>query len=193
MRQRPNADGVYVLAAAVLATRELARVREELAGLRHGKRRFHWRMEEPKVKRHAVLTVEAIDLMHVAVVGRGLDNGRQERGRRRCLERLLWELDQLGLSAVTLDQRTETLNERNRRLVNALAVRGVLSPSLRVGFQRSFDGVDGELLLWIPDVVAGAVAAACGDGRREYLEPIAHQVVEVEVDLGAEKSAKPRS
>jgi hypothetical protein len=77
-------------------------------------------------------------------------------------------------------------------MVSALAVRGVLSSKLRIGFQRSFDGADGELLLWIPDIVAGTVTAARGDGRRECLKLIAHQVVDVDVDLGG-KGAKPRS
>ena len=90
MRQRPDADGIYVLAAAVLLSDDRDRVRDELVGLRHGKRRFHWRMEEPRAQMHAVRTVGAIDLMHLAVVGRRLDSTRQERGSSTPVTSLWW-------------------------------------------------------------------------------------------------------
>ena len=73
-----------------------------------------------------------------------------------------------------------------------MRARSTLGPGLRIDFQPSFDGVDGEILLWIPDVVAGAIAAARGDGRSEFLAPIARQVIDLTVDLGGQ-SAKPRS
>lgn len=60
-----------------------------------------------------------------------------------------------------------------------------------VDFAHSFNGVDGEILLWIPDIVAGAVAAARGDGDGQLLTPMVDSVVEIMIDLHS--CAKPRS
>jgi hypothetical protein len=50
-------------------------------------------------------------------------------------------------------------------------------------FAHPFDGRDGEVLLWLPDIVAGAVSAARGDGDAQYLLAIEHLLSEHPVDL----------
>jgi hypothetical protein len=183
MRQRPNAEGVYVIAAAVLQTDEADDTRDALVKLGHGKRPFHWRLSEPADQDRAVELVAALGTMQVVVVATKLDNKRQERGRRYCLERLLWELDQLGVERVWLDARSPHLNRRDLALVDALRSRGVLRSGLRIDFCQFFNGINGEILLWIPDIVAGAVSAAHGDGVHRFVVPLREVLVEVQIEL----------
>jgi hypothetical protein len=183
MRQRPNAEGVYVIAAAVIEADDTEDARESLAKLGHGKRPFHWRLSEPRDQDRAVELVGTLEAVHLVVVAQRLDNRRQERGRRQCLERLLWELDQLGVADVWLDARSKHLNARDLALVDALRARGVLGRGLRIDFCRFFNGVDGEILLWIPDIVAGAFSAAHGDGVQRFAAPLRDVVAEVQIQL----------
>lgn len=151
--------------------------------LRRGKRRFHWRLEQRADQRRAVGRLAALSALHVVVVGHRMENARQERARRQCLERLLWELDQMQIAQVWLDRRTESLNRRDREFVGTLRARGIIGKRLRVDFLHSFDGNDGEILLWLPDIVAGAVAAARGDGDVELRATLAGSLRELVIDL----------
>ncbi|WP_253756539.1 hypothetical protein [Hamadaea flava] len=125
-----------------------------------------------------------MDAFHVVVIAQPMDSVRQERARRGALQRLLWELDQLSVGLVLLDRRTDSLNRRDRALVDALRGSGVLRPTLVIDFAHSYNGIDGEILLWIPDIVAGAAAAAHGDGDRSFLDPMGHLVLEIPLELG---------
>jgi hypothetical protein len=128
MRQRPDAEGIYVIAAAVVRSDEIDDLREALGKL--GRRPFHWRLSDPPDQDRAVDLVAALAAVHVVVVATKLDNKRQERGRRQCLERLLWELDQLGVRQAWLDQRSEHLNARDLALVDAMRFVGRLADDL---------------------------------------------------------------
>lgn len=81
---------------------------------------------------------------------------RQERARAFCAERLLYELDRLGVVQVWFEARHPALNQRDLRLVKALRGKQSISASIRVEFARPKD----EPMLWIPDAVAGAVNGA---------------------------------
>lgn len=165
MRQRRDGTGLYVLASAVFASADADRMRESLRTLTDDKHRFHWRDEKPASRREAVSLVGQLDALHFTVVGTGLDNPRQERGRRQCLRRMLWELDQAGVTRVWLDARRPSQNRLDIELVDVLRVQRVLSAGLRVEFAYPSE----EPLAWLADIVAGAVSAALGDGDDEYL------------------------
>lgn len=179
MRQRRDGSGLYVLAAAVIANEDLAKVREIVQSLGRRTRRFHWREEEPADRRKAAAVVGDLDVAHLVVVGVGLDNTRQERGRRQCLSRLLWELDGMGVSQVWLDARRPAQNAKDIEFVNVLRARREVSKTLRVNFAR---GVE-EPLVWLPDIVAGAVGAARGDGDQQYLTPLEPMLTVYTIDL----------
>jgi hypothetical protein len=183
LRLRLGEPGLYILAAALVSSEEEDLARAAVARLGHGKRRFHWRVEEPRDQKRAVRLLGGFAMMHLVVVAVHLDGRRQERGRRQCLERLLWELDQLGVERVLLDERTESLNARDRQMISRMSVKGMLRPEMRVEFGRYFNGVDGEVLLWVPDIVAGAVGAARGDGDFQFVEPIRDLLVEIDIEF----------
>lgn len=148
------AEGVYLLAATVADPAVCGPVREELRRLLIGKsRRLHWRDQTPRRRRVIADTVAAFDVLHSVVVGAPIDPRRQERARRLCMERLLHELDSLGVDRVWAETRTQSLNERDRTLIAALRSRGAIPTSLTVEFIQP----EQEPMLWPPDAVAGAI------------------------------------
>lgn len=57
--------------------------------------RLHWVAESAKRRDLIAETVAALGVVAIVVVGSPVHRQKQERARRCCLERLLYELDQL--------------------------------------------------------------------------------------------------
>ncbi len=136
-----------------------------------GERKLHWYHETPKRRRWIVDTLAELAALHLVVVRAGLPGERSEKRRRKCLEKLLYELHRAGVGHVSVEARQQKQNGRDRDLLAALRARRQLPAILRM------DHVDGpaEPLLWAPDAVAGAVVAdRCG--TPEYLKEIGHLV-----------------
>lgn len=164
---RDGKDGLYLLAAVVADPGGCDVVREGLTSLLlKGALRLHWR-DETEIRRCKIAAlIGSHDLAHVVVVGAPINHRRQERARAQCLERLLYELDQLGVSEVWLETRHFALNERDLKLVEALRGKRSVSVGIRVEFARPKD----EPMLWVPDAVAGAVNAAASGGETEAMD-----------------------
>ncbi|MEU4388988.1 hypothetical protein [Promicromonospora sp. NPDC023805] len=96
------------------------------------------------------------DLVHIVVVGSPVDPRKQERARRQCLERLVFELGNMDVSQVWLESRTQSLNERDRRMFAALHAKHAMPVELHIDFALPTD----EPMLWVADAVAGAVGQA---------------------------------
>jgi hypothetical protein len=157
---RDGNDGLYLLAAVVADPGVCDAVRDSLRSLVwKAAGRLHWRDETPSRRRKIAELIGGQDLAHVVVVGAPIDHRRQERARAQCLERLLYELEQLGVSQVWLETRHFALNERDLKLVEALRGKRSVSSEIRVEFARPKD----EPMLWVPDAVAGAVNAALSE------------------------------
>ncbi len=101
-------------------------------------------------------TVAACDIDHVVIVRVGADQERPERRRRKCLERLLHELEARSILDVVLESRGRADDRRDIQMLNALRGQHYLSTSIRLTH------VVGryEPMLWIPDAVCGAVTSA---------------------------------
>lgn len=154
---RDGEDGLYLLAAVVADPDLCDSVRDGLRSLVwKSAGRLHWRDETPARRSKIAEFIGVQDLAHVVVVGAPIDSRRQERARAQCLERLLYELEQLGVSEVWLETRHFALNERDLKLVEALRGKRSVGSGIRVAFARPTD----EPMLWVPDAVAGAVNAA---------------------------------
>jgi Protein of unknown function (DUF3800) len=177
----PAADGPswYILAAAVLHADDVEATREAVRWLSEGHgRRFHWRDSSPAARSKAAGVVADLSAVHMVVVGVPLDRRRQERGRRFCLERLLYELESAGVSEVSLEARTESLNKKDLIVVDAWRAQHVIGRSLRV----DHDYPSTEPLLWLSDIVAGAVAAAHG-GDAQWRNVFASLLSEIHVNI----------
>ncbi|MFT3798733.1 hypothetical protein [Microbacterium sp.] len=85
-------EGIHILAAAVADPASCEPVRAELRRLLPGgARRLHWRDENPRRRRVIAAAVATLDVAQTVIVGAPLDQHKQERARRLCMERLLHE------------------------------------------------------------------------------------------------------
>ena len=162
------ADGTYVLAAGLVDGSEQHTVRAGLqAALLPRQRRLHWHDESPARRLQLASVVGDLQLPAVAVVGGPVNERRQERARRQCLERLLWELQAVGVDRIRAESRQP---ERDRADIRALAAfrrTGILAPHMTFDHVRPLQ----EQGLWLADIIAGAVLADLrGDSR--YRKPL---------------------
>jgi hypothetical protein len=160
--------GCYVIAAVVVADGDAQKFRDVMAPLAHRPKGFHW-AEADKAQRHeAVEAILSVPSLHVVSVAAPLDNARQERARRLCLERLLFELESAGVDHVYLERRTEILNQKDRDVVDGFRARRVIA-HIRIDHAPPAN----EPLLWVPDVVAGAIGLDAVGRGSEYWQMLA--------------------
>jgi hypothetical protein len=160
---REGIPGTYTMAAAIADPTGCGDIRDRLRSLTRGRSgRLHWAHESPK-KRDAIASlIAAMDLAAIVVVGTPMHGPKQERARRCCLERILYELARAGVTDVWMESRSSAPDRRDVRLVDSARSKGILPASLMVRFARPTE----DPMLWIPDAVAGAVTAAVlGEGR----------------------------
>lgn len=159
--------GFYVLAAAVGHPDSVEPTRSALRCLvPRPRRRLHWHGEDDDTRRRLVGLIATLDLIHVVVVHELGDARKQERARRQCLGRLLFELDQLEAGRILIESRGAALDRRDRTMAAAWRSTSALSVDLRVEFARPLD----EPMLWLPDAVAGVVREARRTGEDTMLE-----------------------
>ncbi|NJC69072.1 hypothetical protein HC031_04940 [Planosporangium thailandense] len=174
--------GVYVLAAACLEVEHEEQARHAVAALAKPGQRFHWRQAATPVQRKAVSAVAGLPALHLVVIAAPLDPRRQERARRHCLRRLLFELEQAGVARVVMEAREPRLNTRDIEAVDAFRAAGLIGSDIVVehGYPT---GPNGEPLLWVPDIVAGAVGAELDRGDL-LAQELAGLVTHYRVELG---------
>ncbi len=171
-------SGTYTMAAVLADPAQCNELRSELRSLtiRPGVR-LHWVSESPKRRDLIAEAVGRMDIAAILTVGTPMERSRQERARRCCLERLLYELDQVGVSEVWLESRAAAQDKRDVRLVDSARRKRLISHDVVVTFGRPA----AEPMLWLPDAVAGAMSAALS-GEDRWLTAIddvitVHQVV----------------
>jgi hypothetical protein len=164
--------GTYTMAAVLADPAHCDELRSDLRGLmiRPGVR-LHWVSESPKRRDLIAEAVGRLDIAAILMVGTPMERSRQERARRCCLERLLYELDQVGVSEVRLESRAAAQDRRDVRLIDSARRKRLISHDLQVTFARP----SGEPMLWLPDAVAGAMSAAML-GEDRWLTAIAEVV-----------------
>jgi hypothetical protein len=162
---RGTRTGIYTLAAAVADPTACDDIRVGLRSLTPGRaERLHWAHESPKRRDAIAAFLATIDIAAVVVVGTSMIASKQERARRCCLERLLFELGRSGVTDVWLETRSAAPDRRDIKLVDSARNKGLTPVDLQVRFGRPKE----EPMLWIPDAVAGAVTAA-ELGERRWL------------------------
>ncbi|QIZ35999.1 hypothetical protein [Saccharopolyspora sp. ASAGF58] len=158
--------GVYILTASIVDLTDAEDIRCMLNGLQQGGGKLHWSKEPPHRRAEIVKAVSAQTVRSVAVVGASRPLFA-ERGRRKCLERLLPEIEMLGADIVTFETRQERNNKLDTDMVDACRQKRLITNRIRVTFAPG----GSEPLLWIPDVACGAALAA-ERGDRSYLEQL---------------------
>ncbi|WP_432883833.1 hypothetical protein ACQPYH_42610 [Kribbella sp. CA-245084] len=155
--------GTYTMAAVVTDNARCEDLRRELANMsiKPGVR-LHWVGESMKRRDLIAEAIARMDIAAILTVGTPMERSRQERARRCCLERLLYELDRFGVSEAWLESRRSVQDRRDLHLVDSARRKCLISKELTVRFARPA----GEPLLWLPDAVAGAMSAAVlGEAR----------------------------
>jgi len=162
-------EGLYVLAAVIVVDTQADRHRERLrALLLRGQRRLHWRDESSKRRALLIRTVGQLPHTGVVVIATGVPPRRQERARRKCIERLLAELAGRGVASVVFERRHQELDARDRAMVAALRRQRSIPAWLRASWVPAAD----EPLLWLPDIAAGAASLAAA-GEAAYWQELA--------------------
>lgn len=172
-------DGVYVLAAVILEEPDCDDARARVTGLSQRGLPFHWRLELAPRRQTAVELIADLASLHLVVIGAPVDPRRQERARRQCMESLLFHLQAAGVAQVWLEARNAAADRRDIEAVRAARARQIIQYGLLVDHARPSE----EPLLWLADVVAGAMSAAEG-GDPAYRDVIAPMLTEHRLQLG---------
>lgn len=148
-------DATYILAAVVLEHAELEPTRDKMAELKPRRaRKLHWRDMAESARTAAVHTMSGLPLKGCVVIRSQNSGESQERQRRICLERLLFELRTLDVSHVVLESRGTPDDRRDLEMLQMLRSRRIIDSTLRM--DHSAGPV--EPLLWAADVLCGVVA-----------------------------------
>ncbi|MFG1942210.1 hypothetical protein [Nonomuraea sp. NPDC048826] len=153
MRRRPDDHNIYAMAAIALHSVAHDDARMTLESLRIGKNpRLHWRDESSARQRViadaiAALPVAALVTVHIYDSACGT-----ERARRRCLERLLLELEATGVTRVVVESRSSHQDHLDLLLVMAMRKSQAISRAIAVDWRPSCQ----EPLLWAADAVVSA-------------------------------------
>jgi len=164
-------DGLYVLAAVIIADTDASQHREALTALLYrGQARLHWRDESSPHRAQLITAVSRLRHTGAIVIATRMTPRRQERARRKCTERLLAELAGRGIAQVVFERRHPDLDARDRIMLAALRRRHALPAT----FQAAWLPAASEPLLRLPDIAAGAASLAetgdchAGRGRRAW-------------------------
>ena len=114
-------DGIYILAAVIIADTDADHYRQALTSLLHRRQaRLHWRDESRTRRTQIVGAVRHLRHTGAIVIGTGMPPGHQERARRKCIERLLYELASRGIAGAVFERRHAELDARDRTMIAAL-------------------------------------------------------------------------
>ncbi|MGB6162662.1 MAG: hypothetical protein WBF75_08850 [Pseudonocardiaceae bacterium] len=156
--QEDPSGGCYVLATAVLEQKSLQPTRELMRRLLGSRRtnKLHWHEMDRLQQKDAAYSVAGIKGFHVVAVGTPVPRRRQERARSACLAALVSELHGRGVEHLLVEARAATLNRRDVTTVQGARF------ALPQGSNFRVDHLPGPAkpLLWIADIVAGAVRSS---------------------------------
>ncbi|GAA4795715.1 hypothetical protein [Corynebacterium canis] len=153
----------YLICATILERAQFEQLRNQLLPLLlPGQIKLHRTDESAPRRRSIVKTISEIESIQVIVTNSSEKSKKTERYRRKCLERLYYELVELKVYHLTLESRQEAQNRKDIKHLAALQSSGVYR-GLRISHARGGD----DPLLWIPDVVLGALNAT-KQGNPEY-------------------------
>lgn len=141
-----------------------------------GVRKLHWRQHDDASRAKLVDLVRGLGVDHLVIRVPLLRPRSQERARRLCLERLLFELDTRGCALLVLEERTASLNDKDIAAATAFHVTGVVSKGLYVLHRAP----ETEPMLWIADVIVGAYSVALR-GQPTYREVLASLGTEIAI------------
>lgn len=179
-RRRASGTSIYVLAAVVCGIEQADEARRAVRALRlPGLRFLHWHEEDRDRRLQIATVISGLDTLHTVVVGAPVDAARPERARSLCLVRLTTELASFGVKHTLFEGRTALQNRRDVATIAELRSRRAISDTFSVDFAGKSD----DPMLWIADIVAGAVGASLTGTDVEPLNALGSSVDVIRIDL----------
>lgn len=162
----------YLVGAALIPLDSCEEIREHLRALAlPGQIKLHWTDESEPRRRTIVTRISELAPMTVVVTHLSERVRRNERCRRKCLEALYHEMAGMEVVDLLLEHRSDAQNKQDLGHLVALRSKG-LDPRLRIDHQRGGD----EPLLWIADILLGAINAA-ERGHPAHLEALQETII----------------
>ncbi|MEU8244798.1 hypothetical protein [Nonomuraea sp. NPDC048916] len=181
--------GTYMMAAAMGEPDKIEGIRDAMGGLLlRGQRKVHWRDEAPNRRVMLIDAIADLPVEGFVVVRSAGVQDRAERLRRKCLELLLLELSALGCGHLVLESRGPADDKRDRMMLENMRRIKQIDSTLRLAHEPG----PSDPMLWIPDVICGAVGQA-RVGEAKYLDKIESRLTVKVLDETqvAEKAASP--
>lgn len=147
-----ESQNLYLLAAVIIQDRAADELRPAVDAMRLAGPKLHWTKESDQRRQQVVAAVVRLAIPALVVLG---TREIGERARRKSLRRMLWELDQRGVERVVFEARERRQNARDMELIAHL----LRSHELRGPLHTDHVAGRVEPLLWLADVVAGAIRA----------------------------------
>lgn len=179
---RPDAakgGAVYFLGAAIIDLGYYDTCRDTLLALPRTGPKLHWHDADDRRRRTIITAVETLPAQHLVVIAAPADPTRPERARAKCIERMLHELDQYGVTRLVMEARTQSLNVRDMTLMDRL--RG--AKRIPSGVRLEFGLPSQEPLLWLPDQVLGAVGLFEAGEERWLTETLSERLHRLDITL----------
>ncbi|HRQ00599.1 MAG TPA: hypothetical protein PK781_09075 [Terrimesophilobacter sp.] len=173
-----------MLAATVLDVEQADDARRVVRELRLPRLRFlHWHEESRDRRLQIASAIAELDSLHTVVVGAPVDATKPEKARALCLVRLATELASIRVEHMLFEGRTALQNRRDVATIAELRSRRAIPHPLSVDFAGKGD----DPMLWIADIVAGAVGASLTGIDPEPLDALGSSVEVIRIDLGRRK------
>jgi hypothetical protein len=162
----------YLIGAALIPIEACDEVRAHLRELTlPGQIKLHWTDESESRRRGIVTRISELAPMTVVVTHLSERIKKNERCRRKCLEALYHDMVGMEVFDLVLEDRSPSQNKRDLGHLVALRTQG-LDRRLHVDHRRGGD----EPLLWIADVLLGAINAA-ELGQPAHLEALEETLI----------------
>lgn len=179
-RRRASGTSIYLLAATVLGVEQADDARRVVRALRLPSLRFlHWHEESRDRRLQIASAIAELDTLHTVVVGAPVEATRPERARTLCLVRLAAELASIGVEHMLFEGRTALQNRRDMAIIAELRSRRAIPDTFSVDCAGKGD----DPMLWIADIVAGAVGASLTGTDIEPLDALGSSVEVIRIDL----------
>lgn len=152
--------GTYILSAAVCFAEDIEETRQATRLLlKKGQRKLHWIDESAERRLTIIETISGFPLENIVVVRSYPDVcDKPERRRRKCLERLIMELESLEVTAMVLESRGNHQDKLDMEMLSHLCTQQIVS-TIRMHHKTG----PSDPMLWVPDACCGAVVEKrCG-------------------------------
>lgn len=143
--------------------------------------KLHWGTEIPERREGSsvIRVVAEVDMAAVVVIGTPLAKKKQERARAVCMETLVVHLAAMDVTHVLVEERTPSLNDQDRKLIDAIRGKKLIPAEMRIDVGQP----SVEPMLWMPEIVAGAAGADRVRGNPQYLDLIRSMVTQLDIPL----------